>query len=246
MLGVGLDGPTHGGLADGSPPDLPPLQGGPWSARPAQPDAERDAGLDAERDAWVVMASVDGLGPVAFGALLRRFGNGRSVLEIARRPDGRQILSAAPDPYDRLESTVAGRLVTAAHEQDLILGRAAGLGLTVLTLEDARFPLRLLAVELPPHLLFIQGDIGALSSAHALAVVGTRHPTEHGRRVAAARYPGSRERYKNVGRRIEQLRTADRLSRRPHAAGNQHRGFAVGIFLAGGALFLPVGPAEIA
>ena len=30
------------------------------------------------------------------------------------------------------------------------------------------------------------------------------------------------------------------------AAGDQHRGFAVGIFLAGGALFLPVGSAEVA
>jgi DNA processing protein len=186
MLGVGQDGPTLGGRrADGSPVGRPPVQGEPGSPRAGQRDAERDARLDAERDAWVIMASVDGLGPVAFGALLRRFGNGRSVLEIALRPDGRQILSAAPDPHDRLETTVAGRLVTAAHEQDLILGRAAGLGLTVVTLEDARFPFRLLAVELPPHLLFIQGDIGALSSAHALAVVGTRHPTEHGRRLAA-------------------------------------------------------------
>jgi DNA processing protein len=185
MLGVGQDGPARGGRRADGAPALPPVQGGPDSQEPAEGNADLGAEGDAERDAWVVMASVDGLGPVAFGALLRRFGNGRSVLETARLPGGRQTLSAALDPHDRLETAVAARLVTAAHEQDLILGRAAGLGLTVLTLEDARFPLRLLAVELPPHLLFIHGDIGALSSAHALAVVGTRHPTEHGRRMAA-------------------------------------------------------------
>jgi len=146
-----------------------------------QPDREREA----ERDAWVVMASVDGLGPVAFGILLRRFGNGRSVLEAARRADGRRVLSDAADPADRVESVVAGRLVAAAHEADLIVGRAAELGLAVLTLEDERFPPRLLAIELPPHLLFIRGDAGALSRPHAVAIVGTRRPTEHGRRVAA-------------------------------------------------------------
>jgi DNA processing protein len=182
MLGVGHDGPT----LDMRRPDhaagaVASIRAGAATRRPAPGEAERDA----ERDAWVVMASVDGLGPVAFGALLRRFGDGRSVLEAAQRPDGHQVLSAAADSHDRLESAVAGRLVTAAHEQDLILSRAAGLGLSVLTLEDARFPPRLLAVELPPHLLFTRGDPMALSPKHALAVVGTRRPTEHGRRVAA-------------------------------------------------------------
>jgi DNA processing protein len=33
--------------------------------------------------------------------------------------------------------------------------------------------------------LFVRGDIAALSSPHAIAVVGTRRPTEHGRRIAA-------------------------------------------------------------
>jgi DNA processing protein len=153
--------------------------------RAAKAERRLDSERHAERDAWVVMASVDGLGPVAFGVLLRRFGNGRSVLEAARRPDGRQLLSSAADPADRLEGAVAGRLVAAAHEADLIVSRAAGPGLAVLTLEDERFPLRLLSVELPPHLLFVLGDPAALSPRHAVAIVGTRRPTEHGRRVAA-------------------------------------------------------------
>jgi DNA processing protein len=182
MLGVGHDGPTlDTRRSDDAAGSVASIRAGAATRHPAPGEAQRDA----ERDAWVVMASVDGLGPVAFGALLRRFGDGRSVLEAARRPNGHQVLSAAADSHDRLESAVAGRLVTAAHEQDLILSRAAGLGLSVLTLEDARFPPRLLAVELPPHLLFIRGDPMALSPKHAVAVVGTRRPTEHGRRVAA-------------------------------------------------------------
>jgi DNA processing protein len=170
MLGVGQDRPrSDEGQANSAP----------------APALDRDPERDAERDAWVVMASVEGLGPVAFGALLRRFGNGRSVLDVARRPGGRGLLSVAADPADRLESAVAARLVAAAHESDVIVGRVAQLGLAVLTLEDERFPARLLAVELPPHLLFVRGDPGAMSQPDAVAIVGTRRPTEHGRRVAA-------------------------------------------------------------
>jgi DNA processing protein len=139
----------------------------------------------AERDAWVVMASVDRLGPVTFGALLRRFGDGRSVLEAARRPDGRVLLPTARDACDRLEETVADRLVEAAHGEDGILARVSELGLTVLTLDDERFPRRLIAVEMPPHLLFVWGAPTSLSPHRAVAVVGTRRPSELGRRLAA-------------------------------------------------------------
>jgi DNA processing protein len=182
MLGVGQERPSADERGLGA---VPAVGSDPGRAPDHASDNDRDHERDQERDAWVVMASVDGLGPVAFGALLRRFGNGRSVLEVARRPGGEQLLSAAADPADRIEGAVAGRLVAAALEADLIVGRAAGLGLTVLTLDDERFPARLLAVELPPHLLFVRGDAGALSRPHAVAIVGTRRPTEHGRRVAA-------------------------------------------------------------
>ena len=50
---------------------------------------------------------------------------------------------------------------------------------------DERFPGRLIAVEMPPHLLFVWGDPTSLSPHRAVAVVGTRRPSELGRRLAA-------------------------------------------------------------
>lgn len=163
MLGIG----THHGTAETTRPMGSPGKHG------------------AERDAWVVLASVDGLGPVGFGSLLRRFGDGRSVLEVARTVGAARLVDPV-DPRHGVDADVAGRIEAAAGDPQAILDRVAEAGVTVLTLDDvALFPPRLLAIELPPHLLFVRGDPGALSRPHAVAVVGTRRPTESGRRAAA-------------------------------------------------------------
>ena len=175
MLGVGGKGPI--GLDEQTPPDAGAVQ-----------DMERSAGsvVDraAERDAWVVLASVEGLGPMGLGRLLREFGNGRSILDAARLP-GAIPRFVDPDPRGSVDVVVARRIVTAAGEASRIVDRVSELGLIVATLEDEAFPRRLLAIELPPHLLFIRGDPAALSRSHAVAVVGTRRATEYGRRLAA-------------------------------------------------------------
>jgi DNA processing protein len=54
----------------------------------------------------------------------------------------------------------------------------------VVTLDDADYPARLRAIEMPPHVLFVQGELAALAADRAVAVVGTRRATESGRRVA--------------------------------------------------------------
>jgi DNA processing protein len=160
------------GLGPGAPPE---------ERRPAMSIA-----TDAdERDAWVVLASVEGLGPVGFGSLLRRFGDGRSILDVARTTDGATRLVDPVDPFHLVDAEVAARIVTAAADPAAIVGRVHESGVTVITLESAAFPRRLLAIELPPHLLFVRGDPRAMEQAHAVAVVGTRRPTELGRRVAA-------------------------------------------------------------
>ena len=163
MLGIGVPGATP----EGRPP-----------ATSIATDAD-------ERDAWVVLASVEGLGPVGFGSLLRRFGDGRSILDVARTAGGATRLVDPVDPFHLVDAEVAARIVTAAADPAAIVDRVHATGVTVLTLESAAFPRRLLAIELPPHLLFVRGDPAAMEQAHAVAVVGTRRPTELGRRVAA-------------------------------------------------------------
>jgi DNA processing protein len=59
------------------------------------------------------------------------------------------------------------------------------LELAVVTLDDPGYPVRLRQVDMPPPLLFVKGSVAALSAPSAVAVVGTRWPTDRGRQTAA-------------------------------------------------------------
>jgi len=61
----------------------------------------------------------------------------------------------------------------------------ADLGIAPLTAEDPGYPRRLREIELTPPVLFVAGDAATLESPRIVAVVGTRRPTDDGRRTAA-------------------------------------------------------------
>jgi DNA processing protein len=185
MLGVGVgraeasEGASAGATADGATP--PPA---------------RDAGTLAddpyatERDAWMVLTSAHGLGPVGFAALLARFGSGRAILEVAASPSAVQRLMAAtglhPDRPDQhpIHASVARAIVSVAERSDEIVSRVRSLGVRVLTVEEPAYPMRLASVAMPPHVLFVTGDPAALSRDRAVAIVGTRRATTGGRTTA--------------------------------------------------------------
>ena len=54
-----------------------------------------------------------------------------------------------------------------------------------MTIDDEAYPARLRAIAEPPPVLFVRGAPASLSTTRAVAVVGTRRPTEAGRRIAA-------------------------------------------------------------
>ncbi len=145
-----------------------------------------------ERDAWAVMASVPGLGPSTFGRLLREHGSALRVLDLARTEAGRRaIRDGTPSgdvdgvPVTRLRSSVVDGLTAAAGDPEPIIAVLRADGLQVVTIEDGTYPARLRALEEPPPVLFVLGSVEALAARHAVAIVGTRRPTEAGRRVAA-------------------------------------------------------------
>lgn len=171
MLGVGAAGPTG-------------RSAGPAGASRA--DASRRISV-GERDAWAVLTSVSGLGPVGFGALLRHYGRGTAILEAALRPRAVVELIAAGinDERATFGADVARAIVEAAREPQLVLDRIEAAGVSVVTLDDDEYPNRLRSIEMPPHVLFVTGDVAGLNSNHAVAVVGTRRATEGGRMISA-------------------------------------------------------------
>lgn len=209
MLGVGRGGPVgeltappaDGGAA-GPPTSTPPaaarsepsLRGGdgPGRAGPRRPAATSVAPVSgggrrvSEREAWVVLASIDGLGPVSFGALLRAHGSARRVLEVAARRGGAGRLVAGAAAEDlRLAPEVAAAVVRAGHGSRALLARLASAGVEPITAEDDGYPPRLRGIEMPPPVLFVTGDAAALAAVRAVAVVGTRRPTDDGRSTAS-------------------------------------------------------------
>jgi DNA processing protein len=147
----------------------------------------------AERDAWTVLAAVSGLGPVGLAALLARYGSGVAILAEAASAGGVERLTGTEsEPHADgvarrrpVNLALAQAVAEAAATADRTLTRIRAAGIDVVTVEEPLYPHRLGAIALPPHVLFVRGDLAALDQARAVAVVGTRHPTLGGRRLAA-------------------------------------------------------------
>lgn len=178
MLGVGVDGPI--GADSSSNGNVAPPHG------PGSPQIE-------ERHAWAVLAGVNGVGPIGFGHLLRRYGSAVEILREAASSGGTARLVAAAEvegadgPRTRGDMTpaLAAAIAAAAAKTGATVARIRELGLDVVTVEDPRYPSRLGRIDLPPHLLYVLGDPAAMDRAAAVAIVGTRRPTGPGRSVAS-------------------------------------------------------------
>ena len=141
----------------------------------------------AEREALAVLLSVEHLGPMTLARLIAGCGSAAAVVETAATPDGaaRLVRAAPPDRNDRpLGADLAAGIVAAAGDAARLLERVRDLRLRLLVPDDALYPARLRAIELPPPLLFVRGDPAALGGPRSVAVVGTRRPSDAGRRTA--------------------------------------------------------------
>ena len=181
-VGIGPHGPTGPAaghrVADGGGTD--PGDHGPWLGPAPTP---------AAREALAVIASVEGIGPVTLERLIAAFGGPEEVLAVGRGPDGGALLreaSRGPDErWPSMRLTAAEAIAAAARDPGPILAAMGAAGVHVLLLEDPSYPRRLRHIALPPRLLFVRGDDTALESANVVAVVGTRRPSDEGRRTAA-------------------------------------------------------------
>jgi DNA processing protein len=179
VLGVSASGPT----------------GAATSTEATLPSRVTPPARSAERDAWAVLAGVDGLGPVGFYGLLRRYRTGVAILDEAVSPGGLERLTAIPEAEAgeagkrfagrALTMGVAREIAEAAVHADQTLRRLSALGLQIVTTADGTYPGRLAAIEMPPHVLYVLGDVRTLDPRSAVAIVGTRRATDGGRAMAA-------------------------------------------------------------
>src|SRR5260370_12671764 len=119
---------------------------------------------------------IPGLGPKLTGSLLERFGSAAHVLQA----DAGQ-LSEVP----HIGPNLASKLRQAMNQVDVQaeLARMREKGVSLLPLGAPPYPAVLATISDPPGLLYIRGNLEPRDQ-QAVAIVGSRHCTGYGRRVA--------------------------------------------------------------
>ncbi len=82
---------------------------------------------------------------------------------------------------NKVERSVFLEALSNASER---LSDSVNLGIGAYCYHDPEYPLRLRQIPDPPAILFVKGDMSALGRKCAVAVIGTREPTEYGEEVA--------------------------------------------------------------
>jgi len=125
-----------------------------------------------ERMYWVGFNMVRGIGPARVRALLDYFGS----LKTAWEAPAEKLRDAGLDRRSLQNLLSARQTLDLKQEMDR-LHRAQ---VQVFTWEDEDYPRRLRQIYNPPPVLYARGDL-LPQDEWAVAIVGTRRPTDYGR-----------------------------------------------------------------
>ena len=124
----------------------------------------------AERLAYLRLIRSENVGPVTFRELVNHFGGAEEALqalpELSRRGGYRQPIRICPREVAQAE-----------------LETAADIGARPLFIREPGYPPALAAVDPPPPLLYVKGNVGHLSRP-MLAIVGARNGSAAGQKLA--------------------------------------------------------------
>lgn len=132
---------------------------------------------ESARDAWLTLLLAPGIGPVAGMRLIERHGDPEAAL--AAGPSGWRA-AGIPEPlFEALREPDAEAMTACRDWLDGAEDRA------LLTIDDPRYPPRLLETGRPPLALFCQGDVDLLMRDQ-IAIVGARAASRQGLEDARA------------------------------------------------------------
>src|SRR5438477_6603592 len=120
---------------------------------------------------WLALTLTPGLGPTRAKRLVEFFGSVEAVLNASLTE-----LEAAGLPVQSAQSLGTGRSVELANDE---IAKAAAADVHLVSFDDPQYPSRLRQIYDPPLVLYVRGNVAALSQP-GIAVVGTRHPTPYG------------------------------------------------------------------
>ena len=129
-----------------------------------------------ERDAYIALNIMEKVGPVSVRSLVSVLGSAAAIFSADR-----EALMRAPGVGPELAEAIL-------RQRDQIdwageLERTAERGARIVTPLDEDYPRPLREIHDPPLALYVWGTLSG-ADRHAIALVGTRHPTHYGRDVA--------------------------------------------------------------
>jgi DNA processing protein len=124
---------------------------------------------------WLALALTPGLGANKSRRLVEFFGGIQAVFKATLTE-----LEAAGLRAVSAQSLATGQSAELAQEE---LGHAIAVGSEVIVMDDPAYPSQLKQIYDPPLVLYVRGNVAALSYP-GIALVGTRHPTPYGSGMA--------------------------------------------------------------
>jgi DNA processing protein len=125
---------------------------------------------------WLALHLVPGVGRITFKKLVEYFGHPRHVMQATA---GQLLWVSGIGP--KLAQAISGFQTDRAVERELRAVQSAGC--QIVTQCDEAYPALLKAIEDPPPVLYVRGDLGD-PMALGIAVVGSRRPSIYGKVVA--------------------------------------------------------------
>lgn len=124
---------------------------------------------------WLALTQVEGLGVRSAHKLVEHFGSPQGAYMASLT----ELESCGIPP--RVAQAVFAQAGVREAEKEMEAARKVGCGL--LTYGRDEYPPRLKQIPDPPLVLYVRGNVGALSQ-YAVSIVGTRRPTAYGSQVA--------------------------------------------------------------
>lgn len=124
----------------------------------------------------LALLSLKGVGPITALKILDRPGLSLNSDDILRELEvhsrrGQSIPSV-------------GRFEDALSQSELLIKQSEADGIRTIGFTHAEYPTQLTDIPNPPPILFVRGSVELLSEARAVAIVGTRHPSNYGSQCA--------------------------------------------------------------
>ncbi|MGI6086476.1 MAG: DNA-processing protein DprA [Kiritimatiellia bacterium] len=128
-------------------------------------------------EAYVALNMMEGIGPVSVKALVEALGSPEAIWQADR-----STLMKAPG----IGPGLADKILSQRNQIDPgnEIRRAAEMGAALITPADPGYPPALAQIHDPPLALYVRGEFQP-KDRHALAIVGTRHPSHYGKETAA-------------------------------------------------------------